>query len=68
MKSNIGKADKIIRILLAVLFGILYFSNTVVGIAGMVLLILGVVFVLTSFIGVCPLYSIFHLNTKNKKQ
>jgi hypothetical protein len=63
MKPNMGTADRIIRIILAAVFAYLYFSGTVTGIAGLILVILGGVFVLTSLISFCPLYSLFGLNT-----
>jgi Protein of unknown function (DUF2892) len=63
MKKNMGNPDRIIRILLAVVFGVLYFTNTVTGTLGLILLILGVVFVLTSLVSFCPLYSIFGIST-----
>jgi hypothetical protein len=63
MKPNMGTADRIIRIILAAIFAYLYFSGTVTGIAGLILVILGGVFVLTSLISFCPLYSLFGLNT-----
>jgi hypothetical protein len=63
MKKNVGNADKIIRILLALVFGALYFSGTVTGTLGYVLLALGAVFVITSLVGFCPLYTIVGLNT-----
>lgn len=58
-----GSADRIIRILLAVLFAALYFTNTVTGIFGIVLLVLAGVFLLTSFVSFCPLYTLVGLNT-----
>ena len=58
-----GNPDRIIRLLLAVVFTVLYFTNTLTGTAGIILLILGGVFVLTSFISFCPLYSIFGIST-----
>ena len=64
-----GTSDRIIRIILAILFGVLYFTGTVTGTAGGMLLILGVVLLATSFINFCPLYSLFGLNSsKTKKQ
>lgn len=63
MKKNMGTADRVIRILLAVLFAVLYFTNTVTGVFGIVLLVLGGVFVLTSLISFCPLYTLLGLNT-----
>jgi len=68
MKKNMGTADRIIRILVAALFAYLYFSGTVTGTLGLVLVILGGVFVATSLISFCPLYAIFGMNTCAKKQ
>lgn len=62
--SNI---DRIVRAAIAVLFAYLYLSGTVTGTLGVVLLVLGAVFVLTSFIAFCPLYLPFKISTyKNK--
>ncbi len=63
MKKNMGSADRIIRILIAAVFAVLYFTGTVSGTLGLVLLILGAVFVLTSLVSFCPLYAIFGMNT-----
>lgn len=63
MKKNMGNADRIIRILIAAVFAYLYFGDVVTGTAGIVLLVLGAVFVLTSLISFCPLYTIVGLNT-----
>jgi hypothetical protein len=68
MKKNMGNADRIIRILLAVVFGALYFTNTVTGTFGLILLILGIVFLLTSVISFCPLYTIFGITTSAAKK
>ncbi len=58
-----GSADKIIRILIAVVVAILYFTNTITGTFGIILLVLAGVFVLTSLVSFCPLYTLFGLNT-----
>jgi len=63
MKTNVGQSDRIIRVLLAVVFGILYFTQTVTGPLAYVLLALGGIFILTAMIGFCPLYSLFGMNT-----
>lgn len=63
MKTNVGQADRIIRVLLAMVFGILYFTQTVSGTLGYVLLALGGIFILTAMVGTCPLYSLFGMNT-----
>lgn len=67
MSTNMGGADRIIRVILAIVFGALYFTGTVTGTAGWILLILGGVFLATSAIGFCPLYKIVGLNTCPKK-
>lgn len=63
MKKNMGNADRIIRLLLAALFAYLYFGGIVTGTIGIVLVVLGAVFVLTSLIGFCPLYVPFGIST-----
>lgn len=66
MKSNMGSADKIIRYLLAILFAALYFTETITGTWGIVLLVLAVIFVVTSLINFCPLYLPFGLSTRKE--
>jgi len=63
MKKNMGSADRIIRVLLAIVVGVLYFTGTISGTLGIVLLVLAGVFVLTSLISFCPLYAPFGLRT-----
>ena len=63
-----GNADRIIRILIAALFAYLYFGGIVTGTLGLVLVILGGVFVLTSLVSFCPLYAIFGMNTCKVKK
>jgi uncharacterized membrane protein YcaP (DUF421 family) len=67
MKKNMGNTDRIIRIVIAAIFAALYFSKTVEGTPGLILVVLGAVFVLTSFISFCPLYLPFGINTCKKK-
>ena len=67
MKKNMGGTDKVIRILLAIIFFLLYFTGLVLGTLGGVLVALGVVFVITSFVGVCPLYLPFGIKTCKSK-
>ena len=65
MKANMGTTDKIIRFALAAVFAALYFTGTVTGILGIVLLVFAIVFVLTSLVSFCPLYTLFGINTCN---
>ncbi|MBT8327104.1 MAG: DUF2892 domain-containing protein [Bacteroidia bacterium] len=68
MKKNMGSSDKIIRIILAILFGVLYFTGTITGTFGGILLIVGAIFLVTSFINFCPIYSLFNINTSKTKK
>ncbi|HRP00565.1 MAG TPA: DUF2892 domain-containing protein [Flavobacteriales bacterium] len=67
MKTNVGNIDKVLRIALAVVMSVLYFTRTVEGTLGTVLLILGGVFLLTALVGFCPLYALVGINTCPKK-
>lgn len=68
MKNNMGTTDKVFRILIAVLIGLLYFTNVISGTLATVIGILAVVLLLTSFISFCPLYLPFGINTIKKKK
>lgn len=63
MKKNMGNIDKIIRILVAIVVAVLFFTNVISGTLGIVLLVLAGVFVLTSLISFCPLYTLVGINT-----
>lgn len=64
MKQNMGNLDKGIRVLIAVIIAILYSTHVISGTLAIVLLIFAGVFILTSFIGTCPLYIPFNITTK----
>ncbi len=68
MKKNMGSADKIIRIIIAAIIGLFYFTGTISGTLGIVLLVLAGIFVLTSFISFCPLYAPFGISTCSVKE
>lgn len=63
MKKNMGIADRIIRLLVAAVFVYLYYSGIVAGTGGIILLVIGIVFLLTSLVGLCPLYALFGINS-----
>jgi fatty acid desaturase len=67
MKKNMGSADRTIRISLAVLVAILYFTGVIGGTLAIILGILAAVFVVTSFVSFCPLYAPFKISTVGKK-
>ena len=63
MKKNMGNADRAIRVVIAILIAVLYFTNVISGALALVLMFLAAVFVLTSLISFCPLYSLIGVNT-----
>jgi hypothetical protein len=68
MKKNMGSADRFIRILLAAVLAYLYFGGIVTGTMGIVLVVVGAVFVLTSLVSFCPLYTLVGMNTCETKK
>jgi len=68
MKKNMGTTDKIIRVILAVIIAVLYFTNVIPGTLGIILLALAVIFLATSFISFCPLYMPFGISTCKREE
>lgn len=63
MKLNMNAADRIIRLIIAAIFATLYFTNTVTGTFGVILLLVAAIFTLTTITGFCPLYRLFGIST-----
>jgi len=63
MKKNMGTTDRIIRLLAAAVIAVLYFTETLTGTLGIILLIVAGIFALTSFVSFCPLYAPFGIKT-----
>lgn len=63
MKKNMGNADRALRIVVAAILLVLYFSGTLTGTLGIVGLVVAVVFALTSLVAYCPLYSVLGVRT-----
>jgi len=68
MKKNMGIADRLIRVIIAAIIAILYVTGTISGTVGIILLIIAAVFVLTSLMRFCPLYSPMGINTSKKTE
>ena len=66
VNRNMGTIDRTIRILVAIVIGILYFTNQISGVAAIILGIIAIAFVITGFGGLCPGYLPLHLSTKKK--
>lgn len=60
LKNNVGKIDRIVRIVLGVLLigNVFYALKNPIGWVGVILLITGI-------LGICPLYSLIGVNTKS---
>ncbi|MEO7047515.1 MAG: DUF2892 domain-containing protein [Ferruginibacter sp.] len=63
MKKNMGNADRIFRFMVAAVVAILYFTNVISGTLAIVLGVVAVIFILTSFISFCPVYTLLGINT-----
>jgi hypothetical protein len=63
MKSNMGIADRVIRVIIAAVIATLYFTHILSGTLGIVLMVVSGIFVLTSLISFCPLYRIIGVTT-----
>ena len=68
MVKNMGKTDKVIRIVLALVVGLLILTGQLVGWGAVILGILAVVFIGTSVVGTCPIYIPFNISTLKKSE
>jgi amino acid transporter len=66
LKKNMGTLDRIIRLVIAAAVAVLYFTGNLSGLAAIILGILAIIFVVTSFVGFCPLYLPFGLTTRKQ--
>ena len=66
MKKNMGTVDRVIRTLIAIGVGVLYFTSRISGTFAIVLGAFAIIFLLTSFVAWCPIYS--PLGISSRKQ
>lgn len=66
LNKNVGTLDRIVRLLIAAVIAVLYFTGNISGLAAIILGILAVVFVVTSLVSFCPLYLPFGLSTRKE--
>lgn len=66
MTKNMGSLDRIIRTLAALTVAVLYFTGAIGGLTATLLGAVAVIFLLTSFVGTCPLYMPFGWSTRRK--
>lgn len=68
MKKNMGGTDRIIRSIVALAVVALYYFKVIDGTLAYILLALAAVFLLTSFVSFCPLYTLFGASTCKVKK
>lgn len=64
MKQNMGSIDRILRVILAIVIGVLIYLKVITGSLAIILGITAGILVVTSFISFCPLYVPFGISTK----
>jgi hypothetical protein len=64
MTKNMGTADRVVRVLIALAIAVLYFTGKISGTVAIVLEIVAIAFLVTSLVGWCPSYVPFGLSTR----
>jgi hypothetical protein len=67
MKANMGNIDRLIRIGVAVIIGVLFWQGIIEGLLAYILIGFSVIFILTSLVSFCPLYTVFGITTCKTK-
>lgn len=67
MKANMGLWDRAIRVIIAAVISYMYYSGILSGTLGLVLMVMAIVFLLTSVVSICPIYSILGIKTCKTK-
>lgn len=63
MKMNLGLADRVIRLIIAVTAILLFYAGITSGALGITLIIVGAILGFTSLISFCPIYAVFGIKT-----
>ncbi|HOU14315.1 MAG TPA: DUF2892 domain-containing protein [Anaerolineae bacterium] len=66
MKKNMGTVDRIVRVVIAAIIAILYFTNAISGALAIILGIVALIFLATSAVGFCPLYVPLKISTRKQ--
>lgn len=66
MKRNMGRWDRVLRLVAAAAIAVLLIAGVLKGTAAVVLAIVAAIFVITTFVGFCPLYVPLGVSTKGK--
>jgi hypothetical protein len=62
-----GSADRLLRLLFALLVPVLYLTDSISGTLAIILGVVAIIFLATSAMGFCPLYVPFKLSTRKKE-
>lgn len=68
MKKNMGRWDRTLRLVAALIITVLIIAGAVKGTAAITLFVLAVIFVITTLVGFCPLYKPMGISTKEGKE
>ncbi|MDG1728869.1 MAG: DUF2892 domain-containing protein [Algibacter sp.] len=68
MNKNMGTSDKGIRIVIAIAIALLYYFDMISGTLAYILMAVAIIFLVTSFINFCPLYTLLGINTCKLKK
>ena len=66
MKKNVGSTDKMIRLVIAAVVAVLYFTK-ISGTMAIVLGVVAIIFAVTAFLNFCPIWAAFGINTNKNK-
>lgn len=66
MKKNMGTVDRVIRSLAAIAIAVLYFTGRISGTLALVLGVVAVAFLVTSFVAWCPAYLPFGFSSRKE--
>lgn len=67
MTKNMGDTDKLIRLVVAAIIAVLFYTGAISGTLAIILGIVAIIFTLTSLISFCPLYTLLGVNTCKTK-
>lgn len=67
MKKNMGSADRVIRVMIALAIVVLYMTGVIQSTTAIVLGSVAAIMIATSFISFCPLYLPFGISTRKKE-
>lgn len=67
MKQNVGTVDRVVRIVVALVLGVLVLTGQVSGVLAIVLGVAAVALLATALIGFCGLYTVLGISTCPRK-